>query len=49
MKFLKTLREHKKVVAAAVAAIALLAGLSSDKAKLIGEVASLGIELTGSN
>lgn len=46
MKFIKKLRKHKKLVAALIAATALVAGLSSDKAQLISETVSLGLELT---
>lgn len=46
MKFIRKLRKHKKAVAALVVAVALGAGQSSDKAQLIGEIASLGLELT---
>lgn len=47
MKLIKKLRKHKKVVAALLAAAALVAGLSSDKAQLVGDVASLALEVAG--
>jgi len=46
MKFIKKLRKNKKLVTALIAAAALVAGLSSDKAQLISDAVSLGLELT---
>lgn len=48
MKLIKKLRKHKNVVAALIAAVALVAGLSSDKAQLVSDVASLALEVAGS-